>query len=169
MRSSHRASFFGLLYARSAFTLFETLIACVILSFSVLAVTYAVAAGQMETSDSLEYLRAMSLTEGLMEELVSRPFVAIDSSNPIGPELGEVRATFSSADDFHGFSEAKNNIKTANGTLYPSIYQSFTRAVTVVAASVTPPGSTSAVVGVTVTVTVTSPTGVTYTMQRFVR
>jgi len=153
----------------AGFTLIETLIASVILSFSVLAITYAVAAGQMETADSLECLRAMSLGEALMEEVVSRPHVAIDSINPLGPESGEVRATFSSADDFNGFAEAKNNIKTADGTLYPSIYQGFTRSITVAAASVTPPGATSAVTGVTVTVTATSATGAVYTVQRFVR
>jgi len=154
---------------RGGFTLMETLIATVILAFSVLAITYAVAAGQMETSDSLEYLRAMSLAEGLMEEAASRPYAAIDSGNPLGPESGEIRSTFSTADDYHGFTEAKNNIKTANGTLYPSIYQSFTRSVTVAATSVTPPGATAAVAGVNVTVTVTSASGVAYTVQRFVR
>jgi hypothetical protein len=147
----------------------ECMLASVVLSISVAAISYAVTAGQKQTYSALIDLRAAALAEALLEEVVAHPYVALDTNNVLGPETGETRATFNSADDFAGFAEAAGNLQTATGVLYPAAYQVFSRRVDIVLATVTVPGAAAPVTGLNVTVTVSLGADVRCQLQRFVR
>jgi prepilin-type N-terminal cleavage/methylation domain-containing protein len=154
---------------RYAFTLIECLMATVVLSVAVLAVVYAVAAGQKETYATLDDMRAQSLAEALMEEVIAHPYAPQGDGNSQGPESGETRATFVSADDFDGFTEAAGTLKDATGTAYPAPYQGFSRGVSAAFTTATVSGARSPVAGVLVSVTVSDRNGVRCQLQRFVR
>ncbi len=152
-----------------AFTLFECLMATGVLSIAVLAVAYTFAAGQQETYATLDDMRAQSLAEALMEEVVAHPYIPQGDGNVQGPDAGETRPTFVSADDFDGFTEAAGQLKDAAGAAYPAPYQGFSRRVDAAFASASVSGAGAPVAGVMVTVTVSDANGVRCRLQRFVR
>lgn len=148
-----------------ALTLIESLLAMVILAFAVVAVTQAVVAGQMQTVDALHRARAMELAESLMEEVLRLPYA--------DPNAGgeTVRGNFDDLADFNGFTEAAGALSDAAGTAYASEFQGFSRSVSVVAANggagITVTGFGSAIVGMTITVTVQDSAGAAWVLTSF--
>ncbi len=144
----------------------ESLIASAILAVTVVAVTQAVFAGQMQTADALHRARAMELAEALTDEVLRLPYTDPDAS---GGEVG--RANFDNLEDFNGFSEAAGALADAGGTAYGSALQGFSRSVAVVSANggsgITVTGLGSALPGLTVTVTVQDAAGASWVLTRF--
>lgn len=136
-----------------------------ILAFAVVAVTQAVVAGQMQTVDALHRARALELGEALMEEVLRLPYVDPNGGSEVG------RSNFDNVADFNGFSEAAGVLSDAGGTAYETVYQGFSRSVTVVAANggagITVTGFGSATLGLTISVTVQDTAGATWTLTSF--
>lgn len=151
------------------FTLPEALIATVVLSVAVLAVTEAVVSGQMQAYDAVHAQRALRVGEQLIERVLSMPYDDPGGALTIGPDAGETNVNlFDNIDDFHGYSEAAGNLIDAAGAALPSEFAGFSRSVTITSGSVTVPGFSAAVDGLTITVTVTDAKGRTWTLTRFV-
>ncbi len=101
---------------RGGFTLLEALLASVVLAASITAVTLplTVAAGNevVETRTTA----ATGLAEGLMEEILAKPFRDPDGTSEAGPEADEAsRSDFDNIDDYHGYTESANTIVTVSG------------------------------------------------------
>jgi len=146
---------------RRGLSLVETLIASVVLVVVVMAVSQALLAGQMQMYDAAHRARAIELAEALMDEIIRLPFTDPNTDNEV------TRATFDDLADFHNYSET-GVITDAHGVAYPAAYQVFDRAVTVVAGSQTVSGFGPAIDGMTVTVSVTDGTGLSWTLQQFI-
>ncbi len=156
--------------SRAGFTLIEALLASAVLAFVVAALTQAIVAGQMQTYDAMHSGRAMALAEAMMEEILVLPYDDPGGGLVIGPDAGEVtRQDFDDIDDYHGFTEALGTLTDAEGNLYPSLFQKFTRFVTVTADTVDIPAFNSTQHGITITVTVREgDNGREWTVTRFV-
>ena len=151
------------------FTLAEVLIASTILSFATLALVQAVTAGQSKTLDALTRARADALAEVLLEEVLSKPYADPEGAATIGPDAGEAaRSTFDNVDDYHGYSESAGTLADHAAVAYPTAYQGFDRAVTVVAVTNSVAALGGDHTGMQVTVTVTGPGGRTWSVERFV-
>jgi MSHA pilin protein MshD len=99
------------------FTLAEALIASTVLAIAVTAITLPFAsAAQNEQADG-QMTIAVSLAQEMMEEIILKPFAAIDPNFPLGPEAGETRSTFNSIDDYNGYFEAAGNIRDFSGAV----------------------------------------------------
>lgn len=164
-------------YRRSAgFTLLEVLVASSILAFATLGLVQAVSAGQAQTIDSLRRARATALADAMLEEVLSKPYADPQGELTLGPDTGESdRDDFDNLDDYHGFSESAGAIADHAGTLYPTPYQRYERAITVQAETVTIAALGGDHTGLRVTVTVTEPAesaggtaGRSWTVTRFV-
>ena len=153
-------------------TLVECLMASVILAFTVVAVSGAIIAGQMQTADALHRARALELAEALMDETLSRAYCDPEddpcgSSGP-GPDAGETgRPDFDNADDYHGFSESAGSLTDVAGSAYPAPFLGFSRSVTAAYGNVSVTGFADPVPGLTVAVTVQDAVGATWTLTRF--
>ena len=152
----------------SGFTLMEVLIATVVLSFSVLALTYAIAAGQMSTYLSMHESRAISLTEAMLDEVFSLPYNDPQGASSPGPEAGEsTRADFDNVDDYHGLTEATGTVTDLGGATYPQAFDVFSRTVSTSYTTVNLPGLGGDQNGLLVTVTVTDDNQRTWSLSRF--
>lgn len=152
-----------------AFTLAEVLIAAAILSFATIAIVQAVTAGQAETLDALKRARADALAQVLLEEVLSKPYTDPDGDTAFGPDAGETtRAAFDAVDDFHGYNESAGALADQAAAAYPTAYQGFNRAVSVVATTNSVASLGGDHTGVQVAVTVSEPNGRTWTVERFV-
>ena len=159
----HRAS------TNRAFTLPEVLMASAILAFAVAAISYAVSTGQAQTHYALHELRAISLTEALMEEIVAYPYADPEGATAAGADAGESsRASFDNSDDYHGYSESMGNIRDYDGDAYPTAYSRFRRSVTAVHETLNFAAVGGNMTGLTVTVTVTDDKGRTWQAMRFI-
>lgn len=151
------------------FTLVEVLLAAVVLSIAVGAITQSISTGHKQTADALHSLRASSLVEALMEEILALPYADPNGVSIGGAEEGETsRAAFDNMDDFDGYSESVGQVKTMAAAAYPSDYADFGRSVTVTYGSVTISALGGTISGVTVVVTVTNSKGRRWSMTRFV-
>lgn len=156
---------------QAGFTLIECLLATVVLSLIVLAVVEAVLAGQMGQYEALNTMRAASLGESLMEEVLSKPYADPDGATTPGADAGEDeddRTTFDNIDDYHNFSEPEQGLADAAGDLLPAELQGFSRSVKVAYGSMSPPGIGGSVTGITISVRIDSRTGRSWNFQRFV-
>ena len=152
-----------------ALTLVECLLASLMLAFSVVAVSQAVIAGQMQTYAALRQRRAVELAEALMDEVLHLPYDDPQGASTPGPEGGETgRSAFDNADDYHGFSEAAGSLADASGTVYPTAFQTFSRSVTAAYSSVSVTGFADPLPALTVTVTVQDDAGQTWTLTRVI-
>lgn len=143
--------------------------ASAILAFAVAAISYAVSTGQAQTHYALHELRAISLTEALMEEIVAFPYSDPDGASVAGPDAGESsRSNFDNSDDYHGYSESIGNTRDYNGTAYPAAFSRFRRSVTAVYETVNFAAVGGNMAGLTVTVTVTDHKGRTWQALRFI-
>ena len=152
-----------------AFTLAEVLIASVVLAIAAAALTQAIVAGQVQTSEALRDWRAVSLAEALLEEVLALPYDDPQGASAPGPEAGEnSRASFDNCDDFHGFTETAGNLTDATGAAYGQTFQIFSRSVTAAYTTQTPPGLGGPINGLDVTVTVTDDRQTTWSISRFI-
>jgi len=135
----------------------------------VAAIAQSISAGQGQTYDSLHQMRAASVAESLMEELVATPYFDDTLEFTRGPEEGEAtRADFDSLDDYLGYSEAAGELKDVAGNALDAPLQVFSRSVTLVGATVDIPAFGGEKSGLTITITVTDQRGRTWTISRFV-
>jgi len=100
----------------SGFTLFEALLAAVILAMAIAAIIVPFTAGaQNEQADARRTL-ATSLAQEMMEEVLSRPFEDPQGSSEPGPEPEEVsRDQFDNIDDYDGYFEAVGEVVNMDG------------------------------------------------------
>ena len=156
-------------FSSRGFTLAEVLIASVILSIATLAVVQAVSAGQSQTLDALKRTRADALADVLLEEVLSKPYADPQGATGFGPDAGEsARTDYDNVDDYHGYSESAGALADHAGSAYPSGYQQFDRAVSVIALTNSVADLGGDHTGVQVTVTVSEPGGRSWVVQRFV-
>ncbi|MCH8253604.1 MAG: hypothetical protein IID36_14240 [Planctomycetes bacterium] len=153
----------------SALTLAEALIASIILTMSVVAVSAALTAGMQQTYEAVMTEHAAELVAAMLDEVLAHPYDDPDGASALGPEAGETsRTLFDNVDDYHGYTEATGALVDAAGTAYPSEYAIYDRSVTVVASTIQPAGFAQAVTGLTVTVDVNSAARQLATASRFV-
>jgi hypothetical protein len=146
----------------------EALIAAVILSVAVVAVTEAVVSGQSQHYDSRHVQRAMMLASEAMEWVLALPYEDPDGASNPGPEGGESsRSRFDNADDYHNYSQTGAGLVDLAGQTYPTGFRGFTRRITCQYGSLNLTGL-SVVTGLTVTVTVTDADDRSWTLRRFV-
>lgn len=145
-----------------AFTLIEVMLAVAILAFAVAAVAQAISAAQAQTDASLHDLRAVSLAEAMIEEVLAKPY-----ADPDGIDAEFSRSAFDDADDYDGFQEAAGALQDAAGVAYAAPYQRFDRSVAVTPQTLNIPGFGGAVAGLNVVVTVTD-AGRAWTLTRFI-
>jgi len=93
-------------------TLMESLLAAAILATAAAVVIVPFSAGAQSVAQDARQTLAVSLAEGLMEEVLSKAF-----SDPDGSEAGENRRSrWDDMDDYHGYQEAEGAIVEADGT-----------------------------------------------------
>ncbi len=154
---------------RRGFTLAEVLLASAILAFSVAALTQAIVVGQAHAYDSIHSVRAVSLLEATMAEVMSKAYFDPDDAGLVapGPDTGETsRSLYDNHDDYHGFSEATGALTDHAGNAYPSEYARFTRTVSTSYRASAVTVYTLAYPGIEVTVTVTDDHGQSWTLTR---
>jgi len=151
-----------------AFTLAEVLLASSILSITIAALSQTISGGQAQTSQALHELRAISLAEALMEEVLSMPYDDPEAELTVGPDAGEsTRSDFDNADDFHGYTESAGNTVDEAGVAYPALYDEFSRSVAAAYSVVNVTEFGGNVDGLSVTVTVTDTKGAAWYVTRF--
>ncbi len=147
----------------------EATLATVILGIAVTAIAAALSAGAMQTAESVATRQAGELALAMLEEILVLPYDDPQEASALGPEAGEsTRSAFDNIDDFHGYAELAGAVADANGVTYPAAYAAFSRSVSMATSSLQPTGFTSAVGGLTITVTVSSGQRVMLQVDRFV-
>lgn len=115
---------------RRGMTLLECMWALVIVPMAVVAIAYAVTAGQMQSLEALYQERARALAEDLLEEILSLPYDPVTDDGIVEAQ----RWLFDDATDYSGFSEAALAVKSVDRLggaeeLYPDGFQRFSRSV----------------------------------------
>lgn len=102
---------------RRAFTLAEALMASTILAIVAATATLPFTAGAQNAAEAQNKEQAVELAESMMEEVLSRSFLAPKESAPTpGPESGETsRLLYDSIDDFSGYSESDHVLRNFKG------------------------------------------------------
>mgnify|MGYP006908238722 FL=1 len=147
------------------------MIASIILSITVFALSNALSAGHQLTYDAMREARAQALAEALIDEVISLPYDDPEGETVMGPDTGETsRSLYDNIDDFNGYLEEAGALADADGTSYPTTYQEFSRSVTVTSdpQTVAGFGGGSPLTGIRVIVTVQDATGRTWIVTRFV-
>jgi len=86
--------------------------AAAVLAMTASIVVVPFSAGAQSTAQDARQTLAVSLAEGLMEEILSKPF-----ADPDGSSAGEVgRTTWDDMGDYNGYAESDGNIVTFDGT-----------------------------------------------------
>jgi len=154
----------------SGFTLMEVMFAVLVLAFSVAALTQAVVSGQSHTYEAMHSSRAVTLAEAMIDEVLSKPYLDPEGDLAVGPDAGETsRDLFDNADDYDGFTEALGAVRDQSLTLYPQLYQKFSRSVSATYTTVNLVDLGGNHNGLTVTVTVTDQNGRVWTISRFIQ
>ena len=149
------------------FTLPEVMLASTILLFVVSALTQAVVSGQMHVYEAIREVRATTLAEAMLDEVLAKPYLDPEGGGAVGPEAGEDdRGDFDNVDDFDGFVEAAGDVADFSGAVYPQSYANYSRQVAVAATTQTFLGQD--IDGMLITVTVTDERGRTWALDRFV-
>jgi prepilin-type N-terminal cleavage/methylation domain-containing protein len=99
------------------FTLIEALLASVILSMAIIAITLPFTASVQQQQADARLSAAATLSQEMMEEVLSRSFDVEDEPNVPGPESGETRLTFDHYDDYDGLVEPAGQLRDAKGNL----------------------------------------------------
>jgi MSHA pilin protein MshD len=154
----------------AGFTLMEVMFAVVVLAFSVAALTQAVVSGQSHTYEAMHASRAITLAEAMIDEILSKPYDDPEDEITVGPDTGETsRDLFDNADDYDGYNEAAGAVRDQSLTLYPELYQRFSRSVTATYVTESLPDLGGDHDGLSVTVTVTDTRGLTWSVTRFIQ
>lgn len=104
---------------RAALTLFESLVAVMLVGVAATAFCSALVAGISQNQAAVRYAVATDLAAALMEEIIAKPFV--DPDVPLefgtGPEAGETpRIGLDNVDDYCWLVEEAGGLHTASGT-----------------------------------------------------
>ncbi len=160
---------------RLALTLYEAMLAAMILAVVAVAASQAIVAGQMQTYDAMHRQRALTLADSLVDEILRLPYDDPNGASTPGPESGEsTRSAFDNIDDYHGFSEAGSltdaagTLTDATGAAYSDPYQFFTQSVTVAASTQNVSALGGDITGMLVTVTVSDDSGQQWSLESFV-
>ncbi len=133
-----------------------------VLEIAVLAVSYAIVAGQVSAQEADVAQGAVDAADELLERVLALPFADPDGPSALGPEIGETVPTgFDNADDYHGYSDT---VALEPG---PTAEQ-FTRSVSMVLGSETLIDLGASVPGLTVTITVEDDQATAWTITRFI-
>ena len=163
-----------------------------ILSVINITFTQAIVAGQMQTYAALQAGRATTLAEAMLEEVLAQPYAdpsgtltdvgtlsdgvmpdaqvpSITAADIPGtlPDPAD-RTAYTSINDFDGLVEYPSQVQDAAGDTLPDTYQSFSRSVRVVQASLDIPAMGTTPGGVLVMVVVGEPDGRQWQVTRFV-
>ena len=150
-------------------TLVESMMALAVLSFAVLAVNFAVVAGQTHARAGDSSIRAIELAQDLLEEILALPYDDPDGASTLGPEAAETsRLSFDNADDFHGYSESPGSITDFTGNAYPGDAQAFTRSVAIATSNEFVTDLSTAIAGLTVTITVMDDQGRSWAITHYI-
>ena len=94
--------------SRRGFTIIELVIVIVVLGIAIPPLLYTISDTLTKNVKVRTIQTASVLGRGLMEEILSKRYDVNASSpwsNPLGPAVGETRATYNDVDDFDGFTE----------------------------------------------------------------
>lgn len=150
------------------FTLVEALIASVVLSVAVVAISTALMSGHMNNSYSLHAQRASRLAEETLEFICSMNYADPQTGALIGRSGTEVtRFMYDNIGDWQPYSDGPGGLTDMANVAYPTEYQVFKRGVSVVQDTVTVGGLGSSA-GLWVKVTVTDKSGRSWEVKRFV-
>lgn len=153
---------------RGGFTVAESMIAVLVLSITVAALSQAVVSGQMQGYAALHQERASMLAEELMERILALPYHDPQGAETAGPDDGEGSADlFDNMDDYDGFTEEAGELTDANGQAFAAAFAPFSRQVTCDYQSVTLNGLGGAIDGLRITVQVQDDKGQTWTLTWF--
>ena len=156
-------------FQSGGFTLAEVLIASAVLAFVVMALTYSISAAQMHVMEAMHEDRAISLTEAMIDEVLSLPYDDPDGASTVGPEAGETsRSLFDNIDDYHGLTEALGGVADFNGSGYSQDLDRFSRSVSASYTTVNVPSLGGDQTGLTLIVTVTDDRSRTWSLSCFV-
>jgi prepilin-type N-terminal cleavage/methylation domain-containing protein len=150
------------------FTLIEALIASVVLSMAVVAISTALMAGHMNNSYSLHAQRASRLAEEMLEYICSMNYADPQNGSLIGKSSTELtRFMYDNIGDWQPYSDGPGGLTDMANVAYPNEYQVFKRDVSVWTETVTVSGLGS-ITGLWVKVTVTDKLGKSWEARRFV-
>lgn len=151
--------------SRAALTLIETVITMSIVSVLMVASLQTVGMAARLRQSEISDARGAALASVLMSEIQRRWYTDPDEAPVFGPESGETagRSAWDDVDDYNNFSEKPLKTKTGGSIADVSGY---TWSSTIAYANLSDPRQTSATeTGLRrITVTVTGPTGRTYTL-----
>lgn len=111
------------------FTLAEAMLAAVILTLAVTAMTMPFTAAAANEAVETRRTLASALAQELMEEILTKPFADPQGGMGVGPEVGESpRGGFDNVDDYGGYSEPAGEIVGATGQVVSDpVSQEFSR------------------------------------------
>ena len=146
----------------------EVLLASVILSMAVAALSHAIVSGQQHAYTSLSRMRAAALAQAMLEEVSAKPYMDNEGAVTLGPENGESsRNLFDNMDDYHGLIQPAGEMVDQAGDEYPAEYQTFSRQVQAAYETLNIPGI-GQVDGLQITVRVIDDNGQVLEIQRFI-
>jgi Tfp pilus assembly protein PilV len=152
--------------AHRGFTLVEGLMASVVLAAAVIGIAGSLGAAYKQNSATEDSCVALDLARELMEEVSAKPFDTTGTNAAGWPTVSD-RKLYDTIDDYNGYHDSSDaipmwngtNIDAGNGTV-------FTRAVSITS-NARPTGLTGTTSDfVLVTVTVTAPSGQTYSISQ---
>lgn len=140
----------------------EGLLALAVLQVAVLAVTFAIVAGQRRLQSANAAMRGIDLAEQLMEAIIALPYADPDGPSGLGPDPGEAdRAEFDNADDYHGYTDSTTDPLDPAG-------RALTRTVTCSLVSENVPDLGVSFGGLSVTITVDDGHALNWSVTRFI-
>jgi len=155
-------------WPQHGFTLMEALIASVVLSVTVVALSTAMMTGHMQNGYAMHAQRANRLAEELLEYICSLSYSDPHDGSLIGKSSTEkTRFLYDNIGDWQPYSDGPGGLTDMANVPYPDEYQEFRRDVTVWTETVAVPPLGN-ITGLWVKVTVTDKSGNSWAVQRFV-
>lgn len=105
--------------ARPAVSIVEALLAAMVMAIVASTAMLPFAAGMQNIQEANKLERAISLGQGLMEEILARPFDVVSSSvTRTAPAAGEKdRSQYSTVKQFNGYSESDKEARNYKGDM----------------------------------------------------
>lgn len=106
---------------RGGFTLVEVSVCVVIVGVMLAAVMQTVGQSSVMQFRLAERSRAAQLARSMMAEILAQPYQdALVATTTLGPEPGELRATYDDIDDYNGLTESPPTAKDGTSLNLPS-------------------------------------------------
>ena len=102
--------------AQKGFTLVEMLVAIVVLGVGLAGLLSAFGAAGRGSADPVVHKQLLAVAEGLLEEVLSKPYAAAPHSAPSGC----ARDTFNDVRDYHGYA-TNASVCAVDGTAVPTL------------------------------------------------